>query len=51
MDPTLWNYCQMEGSKTKKTCGGVAQQDNIFELVELLKIEQANTEVFLVQLM
>ena len=40
-----------ERLQNKQPCGGVTQQDNIFELVELFQTEQANTEVCLVQLM
>ena len=54
-----WNYYQMEGPKTNNHVEGWHKKinraagkahPNIFELVELFKTEQANTEVSLVQL-
>ena len=54
-----WNYYQMEGPKTnnhveewhkKINCAAGKAHPNIFQLVELFKTEQANTEVCLAQL-
>ena len=54
-----WNYYQIEGPKTnnhvegwhnKINCAAGKAHPNIFELVELFKTEQANTEVCLAQL-
>ena len=57
--PKTWNYYQMEGPKTnnhvegwhsKINCAVGKAHPNIFELVELIKTEQVNTEACLAQL-